>query len=66
MFFYFCSGLFVKFYTGGILKKNLSAKFIFGLIVDILHEDLRAFEICRRLRDKNEKYTRVREAKESV
>ena len=32
----------------------------------ILHEDLRAFETCRRLGDKNEKYARVREAKECV
>ena len=34
--------------------------------MDILHEDLRAFKIFRRLRDKNKKYARVREAKESV
>ena len=34
--------------------------------MDILHEDLRAFKIFRRLRDKNEKYARVREAKESA
>lgn len=34
--------------------------------MDILHEDLRAFKICCHLRDKTEKYARVREAKESV
>jgi len=44
----------------GIFLKNLSAKYVFGLIMDILHEDLRAFETFHRLRDKNEKYARVR------
>lgn len=50
--------------------KNLSTQFIFALnrtqITGILREDLHAFKICRRLRDKNEKYAIVREVKESV